>query len=108
MPAPPCAAPGVGKPTGAEPTARPRTRAISSHRWTAVPLTVFRVRVRRRRNQDGAPRSTGYCGKAMLNVFLTVDTELWPLTPQWRDTRLEREMEHYIHGVAREGRYGLR
>jgi hypothetical protein len=43
----------------------------------------------------------------MLNVFLTVDTEVWPLTPEWRETRLAREMEHYIYGVARDGRYGL-
>lgn len=42
-----------------------------------------------------------------LRVFLTVDTELWPLTPHWRESGLEQEMDYYIYGTTREGNFGL-
>jgi hypothetical protein len=43
----------------------------------------------------------------MLNVFLTVDTEVWPRTPDWRETRLERELRCDIDGVTAAGDFGL-
>lgn len=43
----------------------------------------------------------------MLNVFITVDTELWPRTPDWRASSLSQEMEYYIFGRTRDGEFGL-
>ena len=43
----------------------------------------------------------------MLSVFLTVDTEVWPFTPNWRDSLLSREVEQDIYGVTSDGEFGL-
>ena len=43
----------------------------------------------------------------MLNVLITVDTEVWPYTPHWRETRLGEEMDCYIWGATTKGSYGL-
>ena len=43
----------------------------------------------------------------MLNVFLTVDTEVWPLTPNWRQSGLERDIQRDLYGVTQQGAYGL-
>ncbi len=43
----------------------------------------------------------------MLNVFITVDTELWPRMPDWRQSALAQEMEYYIFGRTPNGDYGL-
>ncbi len=45
--------------------------------------------------------------KRPLNVFITVDTEVWPCTPNWRETGLSQEMDRLIYGTTREGEYGL-
>ena len=42
-----------------------------------------------------------------LNVFLTVDTEVWPRTPDWRSSGLEEELGYFIYGRTRDGDYGL-
>ena len=41
-------------------------------------------------------------------VFLTVDTEVWPWTPNWRDSRLSKDMERDLYGITSEGEFGLR
>jgi hypothetical protein len=50
----------------------------------------------------------------MLNVFLTVDTELWPLDPGWPQHRISpvrtdfsRERALYIDGATAQGEYGV-
>jgi peptidoglycan/xylan/chitin deacetylase (PgdA/CDA1 family) len=43
----------------------------------------------------------------MLKVFLTVDTEVWPFTTNWRESRLSQEIDHYIYGATSEGQFGL-
>lgn len=42
-----------------------------------------------------------------LNVFITVDTELWPCTPDWRETALSQEIDRLILGETEEGGYGV-
>lgn len=43
----------------------------------------------------------------MLNVFLTVDTEVWPATPQWRESRLAHDIGRDIFGETSSGSFGL-
>jgi peptidoglycan/xylan/chitin deacetylase (PgdA/CDA1 family) len=43
----------------------------------------------------------------MLKVFLTVDTEVWPLFPEWREDRLARDIDRDIYGATPRGAYGL-
>jgi hypothetical protein len=50
----------------------------------------------------------------MLNVFLTVDTEVWPFSPGWPVTALspdksgfKEEIDTYIYGRTTHGDYGL-
>jgi hypothetical protein len=43
----------------------------------------------------------------MLNVFITVDTEVWPLLPDWRRAGLARDIDRDIHGVTPEGSFGV-
>ena len=49
----------------------------------------------------------------MLNVFITVDTEVWPNSPGWphtplpADTRCEREVSAYFHGGDKRTGFGL-
>jgi hypothetical protein len=42
------------------------------------------------------------------SVFITVDTEVWPTTSDWRTTKLGLEMERDIYGKTSRGEYGLR
>lgn len=44
----------------------------------------------------------------MLNVFLTIDTETYPKTPNWRETGLSEEIERDIYGATPQGEFGLR
>lgn len=44
----------------------------------------------------------------MLNVFITVDTEAYPRTPQWRETALAREIEREVFGLTSQGEFGIR
>lgn len=41
-------------------------------------------------------------------VFITVDTEVWPKSPDWRRTNLAADMDRDIYGITRHGEYGLR
>jgi hypothetical protein len=43
----------------------------------------------------------------MLRVFITVDTELFPFTKDWRDHRLSAEFRRDILGETRRGGFGL-
>jgi hypothetical protein len=50
----------------------------------------------------------------MLNVFLTVDTEIWPFSPGWPNVPLppshsdfSSEMSFYIYGETRKGSFGV-
>ncbi|MGH7139748.1 MAG: hypothetical protein ACREHD_28745, partial [Pirellulales bacterium] len=43
----------------------------------------------------------------MLNVFITVDTESWPRQPDWRETRLARDIEREVIGRTTEGDFGI-
>src|SRR5215831_11935639 len=42
-----------------------------------------------------------------LQVFLTIDTEVWPQTPNWRETGLSQDIRRDIYGAALEGEFGL-
>jgi len=43
----------------------------------------------------------------MVRVFITVDTELFPFTATWRETRLADEFRRDILGETRRGAFGL-
>jgi hypothetical protein len=43
----------------------------------------------------------------MLNVFLTVDTEVWPLRQDWRTAGLGADIRRDIYGETGEGAFGL-
>ncbi len=43
----------------------------------------------------------------MLNVFITVDTEVWPRHPQWRTTALRDDYERDINGATPQGAFGV-
>ena len=40
-------------------------------------------------------------------VFITVDTEVWPRSDQWRETSMAADMDRDIYGVTSQGAYGL-
>jgi hypothetical protein len=72
---------------------RNHARLISSARST--------IYVGKDRNPGAAPRSHH------LNVFLTVDTEVYPITSAWRENRLRRDIDRDIYGRIETGEYGL-
>jgi hypothetical protein len=39
---------------------------------------------------------------------MTVDTEVWPKSPDWRSTNLAADMDRDIYGITGHGEYGLR
>lgn len=43
----------------------------------------------------------------MLNVFITVDTEIWPRLPDWKGTGFSSEMDRDIYGITPEGEFGI-
>jgi hypothetical protein len=43
-----------------------------------------------------------------LNVFLTVDTEVWPRHRGWRESSLYEDIQRDIYGVTPEGEFGVR
>jgi len=45
--------------------------------------------------------------RSKLLVLLTVDTEIWPFTPNWRERGLEEEVARYIDGVTESGSFGV-
>ncbi len=42
-----------------------------------------------------------------VNVFLTVDTEFWPHTSDWRENGLAQDIDRDIHGRTKEGDFGI-
>lgn len=44
----------------------------------------------------------------MVNVFITIDTELYPRTLDWAKNHLGEEMERFIYGVTPGGEFGIR
>jgi hypothetical protein len=42
-----------------------------------------------------------------MNVYLTVDTEVWPRFRDWRETRLERDLRRDIQGATDRGDFGV-
>lgn len=44
----------------------------------------------------------------MVNVFITVDTEVWPRGTIWRDSGLTRDIDRDIYGITPEGEFGVR
>ncbi|HMA96917.1 MAG TPA: hypothetical protein VKP30_29735 [Polyangiaceae bacterium] len=42
-----------------------------------------------------------------LNVLLTIDTEVYPLLPTWREDGLRRDLDRDIYGVTEDGSFGL-
>lgn len=42
-----------------------------------------------------------------LGVALTIDTEVWPRWPDWRETRLHRDLARDIYGKTATGEYGV-
>jgi len=51
----------------------------------------------------------------MVNVFITIDTELWPFAEDWpvtpldrRSLDLSREVQNYFYGVTASGEFGVR
>jgi hypothetical protein len=43
-----------------------------------------------------------------LRVFITIDTEFWPQSPDWRSTGFDADYERDILGRTRAGEYGLK
>lgn len=43
----------------------------------------------------------------MLNVYITVDTEIWPRTPGWRESALAEDIRRDILGVTPWGDFGV-
>ena len=44
----------------------------------------------------------------MPKVFLTIDTEVYPLTADWRETQLRADLDRDVYGVTADGEFGLR
>jgi peptidoglycan/xylan/chitin deacetylase (PgdA/CDA1 family) len=42
-----------------------------------------------------------------LNVLITVDAEVWPRTPGWRESALREDLRRDIYGATTTGAYGL-
>lgn len=43
-----------------------------------------------------------------MNVYLTIDTEVYPITPGWKGTRLQRDIQRDIFGQVGDTEVGLR
>lgn len=43
----------------------------------------------------------------VLKVFITVDTEVWPWSRDWRATALKDDLRRDIHGITPEGEFGI-
>src|SRR5438067_1396052 len=42
-----------------------------------------------------------------VNVFITVDTEVWPKTSTWRETALADDIRRDFYGITSEGEFGV-
>jgi hypothetical protein len=63
--------------------------------------------VRARRPSCRAAQKAQPANDCRLNVFLTVDVETWPCTPDWRSQNLTQDIERDIRGVTDEGEFGI-
>src|SRR5438046_2420285 len=43
----------------------------------------------------------------MLNVFITVDADVWPRHPDWRETDLADDLARDFFGATPEGEFGI-
>ena len=43
----------------------------------------------------------------MLDVLITVDTEVWPNSPTWRQS-IRDDMKRFVYGSTQKGDFGLR
>jgi hypothetical protein len=46
--------------------------------------------------------------RSPLKVFLTIDTEVYPISSGWRDSALQKDIERDIYGIVPSGEFGLR
>jgi hypothetical protein len=46
--------------------------------------------------------------RVQTSVFITVDTEVWPISADWRATNMGPDMQRDMYGVTSRGEYGLR
>jgi hypothetical protein len=46
--------------------------------------------------------------RAPLRVFLTIDTEVYPISPNWKNSALKEDVQRDIYGITASGEYGLR
>jgi hypothetical protein len=46
--------------------------------------------------------------RSPLKVFLTIDTEVYPISPDWREMALQKDVQRDIYGIVRAGEFGLR
>lgn len=60
---------------------------------------------RRRKRRFGLKVNTL---RSPLKVFLTIDTEVYPMYPDWRDSGLQKDIQRDIYGIAGLGEFGLR
>jgi hypothetical protein len=44
----------------------------------------------------------------VVNVFITVDTEVWPLHPRWQTDGLARDIDRDLYARTEQGEYGVR
>lgn len=44
----------------------------------------------------------------MLNVVMSIDTEVYPIYPHWRDDCLHYDLQRDIYGVTEDGEFGLK
>ncbi len=43
-----------------------------------------------------------------MKVFLTIDTEVYPISPDWKDSALKNDIQRDIYGITPSGEFGLR
>jgi hypothetical protein len=43
-----------------------------------------------------------------LKVFLTIDTEAYPLTPRWKESQLREDLDRDVYGRCSDGEFGLK
>lgn len=43
-----------------------------------------------------------------VDIYITVDTEAWPRSTQWRERRLSDDIDRDVYGLTEAGEYGIR
>ena len=57
--------------------------------------------------EDTERRKRHRPSRSMLNVLITVDTEVYPLLPGWRGENLRRDIQRDIYGETTKGNFGI-